>query len=100
MDKEELLGELERDLKGLREFQSSLGWELWAKSLAGVVRRLRAEILQGDASGMDGLIELAKARSELAGIEYALAHARHLQEEIAMSITEIYEEMRDVVDED
>lgn len=58
------------------------------------------EVLQSDTAGLDGMIELVKAKSELAGIEYALAHARHLEEEMAMTVSEIYEEIRDAVDED
>lgn len=34
--------------------------------------RLKQEIIQADDVGLDGLIQLAKAKSELAGIQFVL----------------------------
>lgn len=67
------LEELRTAVKELQELQQSQGWGRLVKVLKDNCRCRRENILRQNDPGLDGLIELAKDKQELAGIEFALA---------------------------
>ena len=91
---EELLEEWEKERKELSELLQSPGWALLVKSLDGVRRRLRNEILFAADDGLDGLISMAKAKSELAGVEFAASHPNMLLQELSDNINNYYEDLQ------
>lgn len=63
---------LRKGVKVYKELLQSQGWVHLVNELKGQQRRIKQELLQADNVGLDGLIEMAKAKSELAGIEFVL----------------------------
>jgi hypothetical protein len=59
--------------KELQELLQSPGWARLDKLLANICRCRRDAILRQNDPGLDGLIELAKDKQELAGIEFVRA---------------------------
>lgn len=79
-------------VRELQELQQSQGWGRLAKTLRDNCRCRRDNILRHNEPGLDGLIELAKDKQELAGIEFALAFPQFMinayQEELDSMIKE------------
>lgn len=83
--------ELRKEVKGYRELLQSPGWGRLVNDLRVHQMRLRQEILQSEDEGLDGMIQTAKAKSELAGIQFALNWPQsiiNMNEEEILSLVE------------
>lgn len=81
-----------------KELLQSEGWARLVKDLRVQQIRLKQEILQSDDGGLDGMVQTAKAKSELAGIQFALNWPQSMttmHEEEILSLMEIIQNEQD-----
>lgn len=97
---EEVLAQVEELRKGLKVYKELLqseGWAQLVKDLRGQQLRLKQEILQSDDGGLDSMIQTAKAKSELAGIQFTLNWPQSM---VLMNEEEIITLMETIQNED
>lgn len=98
---EEILGQVEELRKGVKVYKELLQSPAWGQlvsDLRGQQMRLRQEILQSDDSGLDHMIQTAKAKSELAGIQFVLNWPQSMvdmNEEEILSLMEMIQNEED-----
>lgn len=83
---------MKEELQGLLKCP---GWGRLANYLNQVRIARRNSILAGNDDGLNGLIEDAKSRSELAGIEFVLGTPQALIDEAQLEIEALLQQMRD-----
>ena len=93
---EEEMENLRATVLVLQELQQSEGWVQLVKLINGRRLGLRQSLFGVDSNGkgLDGLIELARTQSELAGIEFVINLPRFVIEENEMQLRAIIEDIQ------
>lgn len=73
---------------------ASEGWERLAKMVQSLRLTKRNQILGGSGEGLNGLVEDAKVRSELAGIEFLFGVPQQMVEDLQLEVDAVLEELR------
>ena len=93
---ENQMEELRSTVRVLKELQQSEGWGLLGKMLNSRRLGLRQSLFGIDANsrGLDGLIEIARTQSELAGIEFVLNLPKFIIDDNEMQLEAIIEDLQ------